>query len=232
MSIVWIIKKKWYQLSLNPISPSTALCLAVILTDLVLSARIGAHFRGDAVMHITRIRMLHDTGFTNREPFIIFYEMISTYHTNIYHALLASITKMLSGNYLSTWYWSLLWAKILIVGAYYFASWTVFRNKKIAWLTTLFSLVSLAPTYFLNYPNQIGRHVFLTLTIAFFLQIWLREKSFAAVFKFACSLLVLCQIHALYAVYAALCLAPLLAIKLAYQIIKKTWYVCIFRCAG
>ena len=62
--------------------------------DVWLGLRAGTHVEGDAGYNIARVRLLLDAGLSNWDPLVAEPHFEPVYHTNLYHALIASSAQL------------------------------------------------------------------------------------------------------------------------------------------
>jgi len=128
----------------------------VLLADLILGARVGANFRGDAVLHLARVRFLLDHGLSNRDPFIAGDYFFPIYHTNLLHALCASCAQITGLDPQSVWFTALSWGKLLIASGVYYLAFCVFGQRWLGWAAAVFVTAWHGPVDFAIYPNKLA----------------------------------------------------------------------------
>ncbi len=195
--------------------------MAFLAFDMIMGARVGAFLAGDAQVHLTRIRYLLAHGFGNQDPFIEVPGFFSTYHTNLFHALQASCSQLIGVDFLGTWFMNWPVNKLMFAAASYYLAWTVFKNRWIAWVVGLFFLYMKCTTSFSVYPNQTGMNVFVTLTIAFAIQVCREPKSMIAIARLAMCTFVLGQFHGLYVGFACVAVGPSLTVVMCWRAAKN-----------
>ena len=205
-------RELWALVRAEP--PLPWLLLAALLC---LQARCGGWLDGDATFHLGRIRVLLEHGFTNRDIYLAQYHFQHVYHTNLLFPLYASAAQLTRQSYLASWFGTEPWAKLLVAAGHYALGYALTRQRFAAWLLALCMLAANAGETYALYPN--------TLCVGFLLPTLLglalahavrRDRDWCSVAQLAALDAVLAQIHALYAVYAALLLAPLLVLSLAW----------------
>jgi hypothetical protein len=185
----------------------------ILLAGLLwLQVRVGAYFGGDATFHLGRVRVLLDHGFTNRDIYLKDYYFQHIYHTNLLFPLYASASQLSGQSYLATWFHSQAFAKLLVAAGHYVLGFAVTRRKLPAWLLALTVITANAGETYTTYPNTVAVGWLLPLQLAAAYTLLARDAKlrYAAVVA-ACSF-VTAQVHALYAVYAGLAMAPALVV--------------------
>ncbi len=194
---------------------------ALLLADLVCSARAGAILYGDALVHLARIRQLLDHGFSNVDPFLGGSHFWHYYHTNLFHALFAACAAITPTDYLGAWHASLPLAKLLIAGGISYLAWCVFERQWVAWVAAVFFLFSQAPVTFLIYPNKLAPYWIIPTLIGFTVSACRGPCRWQAPVMIAGAMLVLGQWHGLYVLYAGLLLGPLLVTAAVARLVRR-----------
>ncbi|GJM26925.1 MAG: hypothetical protein DHS20C16_33400 [Phycisphaerae bacterium] len=194
---------------------------AFVVFEMVMAGRTGAFLKGDAQIHLARIRFLLANGFSNQDPFIEVPGFFATYHTNLMHALQASCSQLTFVDFLGVWATSWIWTKLMIVAASFYLAWTVFGHRWTGWVVGLFFLFLSSTIPFVVYPNQSSMKIMVPLVIAFAIQLCRNPDSIIAVIRLAAGTFVLGQFHGLYAGFVCLAVGPLLLIALGWKTVKR-----------
>ncbi|MDD9936593.1 MAG: hypothetical protein OXT09_23480 [Myxococcales bacterium] len=184
----------------------------LIGADLVLGTLAGTFLSGDTFFHVARIRMMADHGFNNLDPYIAEPAFGRIYHTNLYHALLAACSTLTGMDPIAAWSATLIWAKLIIGAGAAYLSYTVFRSRPIALLSALLIMLWQGPVTFANYPNRVAGWP-IALCLAFAVQWWREPERLQPPLKLCAAVLILAQLHALYALIAALALGPVMVVR-------------------
>ncbi|MCP3903960.1 MAG: tetratricopeptide repeat protein [Planctomycetes bacterium] len=191
--------------------------IAIVLGDLVLSARVGSILGADAVVHVARVRFLLEQGLSNRDPFIGGDFFYPSYHTNLIHALLASAAQATRTDPLVTWFSSLAAAKALVVSGAWYAGWAIFRSRAAAWVAALFVLGSRGPVTFMLYPNQLAPWFLVPVLLGCVVRTIVDGPDRNRAIAIAAVMLVVAQTHAIYAVFVAMTIAPVFTVWAVIQ---------------
>jgi len=224
VAVAWgclhVTSHRWWKDIGRLVIASISIELLILTVHLVLGALVGAHFADDAKIHIARIRFLLDHGFSNLDPFLSVKYFFPYYHTNILHGLYASCAQLTGMEAVGVWYGSLPWAKLVIVSASYWLGWCLFERQWVAWVIALFVVAWKAPITFVVYPNKIAPLWLVVAMLGFAVQACQSPDKWIHPLKLTAASLVLGQVHSLYAIFAAMALAPLFACLLVYRILK------------
>lgn len=216
----------------NPIGASQFLAFfgaAVLVFDLFQASIYGGYLDGDAAFHVARIRMLLDHGFNNWDPYVYPYQFSGAYHTNIYHALLATCSQILGQSYILCWSTALVWAKLVIAASHYYLARKIFQHSAAGWISVLaFTLWpfnalpvdgALRWTYLLL-PHNLAPLWLFPLMIGGLMSAW-RQQYWHATLLLGAVGLILCEVHMLYGAFFSCLLAPLVFWQCASQTIQK-----------
>ncbi|MHC4946693.1 MAG: hypothetical protein ACYTG1_00315 [Planctomycetota bacterium] len=189
---------------------TAGLCLEllVVAVDMVLGFRVGTYLSGDAVVHLGRVRFLLDHGFSNLDPNIAAPHFYSIYHTNLLHALLAAADRLTPADHLEAWVAFLAWTKLLVAGAVFCLARRITGRDAPAWAAVVFTIVLTGPVFFMAYPNKLAPWFALPLLVAFAARAWERPDDWRGAVRLAAGVLVVGQLHGLYALFAFMILAP------------------------
>jgi len=210
--------RAWRELA-DLAAAAMSLELFIVIALLVLAARAGSHFDGDTIFHLARVRFLGDHGLTNQSPYFEFPAFVGVYHSNLFHALLAAGASVTRTDDFAMWRATLAWANVVAMGGCYTLAWQVFGRQAAAWTAAIAAGVSLAPVTMLTYPNKLAAFWLLTLMIGFAVEALRAGARWDLAFKLAATSFVLGQVHALYAVFGGLVVAPVLLVAL----VKRLW---------
>lgn len=216
-ALVEIVRRGWWR-ELWPILRSLVVIEALfLLFDFVLAARVGTAIFGDASVHLGRARFLIDHGFNNMDPWVGEDTFFPIYHTNLLHALVASAAQITRVDLFVCWQMLLPVAKLLIaVGIFHF-TWAIFLRPWPAWAAALFFAATQTPVHFLAYPNKLAPFWLIPSLIAIAIQAVTRTCDRGAARAFVVGMLVLAQIHTLYALFAIVILAPAIGVNLIWR---------------
>jgi len=195
--------------------------LLIVVVDMAAGGVVGGFTHGDAVVHHARIRALLDHGFNNFDPFVGPPYFFPIYHTSLYHALYAACSQLTGVQYMSAWYASLPWAKLLVASGAYYMAWSVFGRRRPAWIAAIFTVGCQGPVTFLIYPNKLAPYWILPLMIGFTVQAFRTSVAWHPALKLAVGSLVLGQMHGLYAAFAGLILGPVLGVTAVWHLLKR-----------
>lgn len=192
-----------------------------VAVDLVLSAWGGGHMVGDSWFHLTRIRFLLDHGLQNQDPYVEFAANVSIYHTNLYHAVIAAGAQLTQTDALTMWIMTFTWAKLVAFCGCYLLGWAIFERHWAAWIVALVTLTPRVAVTYLLYPNQLSFYWLLAMMMAFAIHAVRHDATWRSALLIAAGAFVLGQVHALYAFFAGLTLAPALAVLLIVNLFRK-----------
>ena len=221
VALAWLARsgaqrEVWAQLRAEP--PLPWLLLACLLW---LQARSGGWLEGDAQFHLARMRVLLEHGFTNRDIYLADDHFQAIYHSNLLYPLYASIAQLTRQSYLDSWFYTEPWAKLLVAAGHYVFAYALTRQRFAAYLFALCAITANAGETYALYPNTLCVGFLLPMLLGIGFAFAARENlGLRAVGQLAALDFLLAQIHALYAVYAALLLAPVLLVALLLQ---RTW---------
>lgn len=214
-------RRKWWGGMFRLLLAGVCVETLLVLTDMILSARVGSFFIGDARVHLSRIRFLLDHGFSNLDPFCSEPYFYPIYHTNILHALYAAATQISGGDHLTVWFASLPWGKLVGASGVYYMVWSIFGRKWPAWIAALCVLSHQAPVTFMVYPNKLAPFWLAPYMVGFAVQACRAETSPRTWIKLAAGALVLGQVHGLYAIYAAGMVLPVIGAVLLFRLVRR-----------
>lgn len=184
--------------------------MLIVGIDLVLGARVGTTFAGDARVHLGRIRFFLDHGISNLDHYSAVPYFYPIYHTNILYPLHAAAAQLTDGNHIRVWHAALPWGKLLIAAGPFYLVWTVFNRRWPAWLSAVYVVAVQGPVTFLIYPNKLAPFWAAPYLFAFAVQACRPDAPRRAVVKLAAGALIIGQIHGLYALFSAACILPVL----------------------
>lgn len=183
--------------------------LAVVLFDLIVSARVGAILGADAIVHVSRIRFLAEHGLLNIDHFVAERYFYPIYHTNLLHAFMASATQLTRLDAIEVWYQSLIFAKVLVVSGAWFAGWSIFRSAPAGWMTALFMLGARGPVTFTLYPNQMAPWFLVPVLIGFIVRAFVDGPNRCNIVAIAVIMMVTGMTHNMYVVFIMISIAPI-----------------------
>jgi len=186
--------------------------LLIVAVDLVMSARVGTILGADAIVHVGRVRFLLEHGLVNDDPFVTGSHFYPIYHTNLLHALLASVAQLTGRDPATIWFGSLVVAKLLVVSGGWYAGWAIFRSRAAAWMTAIFLLGARGPVLFTLYPNQLAPWFLLPVLLGFVVRAIADGPDRRHAIGIAATTVVMGQTHAMYVVFVAMSVAPAVAI--------------------
>jgi len=207
-----VLSRAWRPLA-GMMSWPVAVGLAVLALDAAVGMLVGGHVMGDALVHLARIRFLVDHGFSNVDPFVGHGYFYPIYHTNLIHALYAACVTLTGVDHVSVWWVSLGWAKLLVTSGAYYLAWSVFRKRLAGWAAALFSLVIWGSVPYVLYPNKIAPLFVCAVMFGVAVRMLATGCTWRRCVLLAIGSLLLGEIHALYGAFAALALAPPLAVR-------------------
>lgn len=222
LAVAYVTHRRWWGDIGKLVVAGVTIELLILVLDMVMGARVGAFLGGgDERLHIARIRFLLDHGISNDDPFVAVRYFFPIYHTNLLHTLYAACSQITRIDYLGVWYMSLVWAKLLIVSAYYYMGWCVFQRRWVAWVVALFALGWLAPVTYMVYPNKLAPHWLIPMMLGFGVQACRTSCSWSSPLKLAVGSLLLGQVHSLYAVFAGIALGPVLTGAFLIRLLRR-----------
>jgi len=219
--VLYATMRRWWGDIAKLLASGVSIGALIVLLDLIMAARVGGHFGGDARLHLARIRFLLEHGISNQDPFVDFPCFFAIYHTNLIHALQASCSQLTGIDYLGVWSASLVWAKLVIAGACYFLAYCVFRRRWAAWASAILFVTWRGPVTYVVYPNQLASYWLVPLMIGFAVQAARPQGAWSVPLKLAAGSLVLGQVHGLYAVLGGMVIAPALGGLLLIRMIRR-----------
>lgn len=220
-ALVYITHRGWWRDISRLVITGLGVELLIVVTDLVMSARVGGFMRGDSKVHVARIRDLLEHGLNSLDPYVAGEHFFSYYHTNILHALHAACVQLTRVDIFDEWFISLVWAKLVVASGCYFMGWALFDRRWAAGLTMVFVLAQQAPVTFLVYPNKIAPLWLLPIMVGFAVEVFRSPLGWKTPLKLAAGSLVLGQVHALYAVFAGIALAPFLVVLFVIRLLRR-----------
>lgn len=211
---IWLVRelvRSWPWRWPRP-QPLALLAFALITLDMVLGLRAGTYFRGDANYHLARVRMLLSFGFNSWDPMAPGPHFDTTYHSNLYHALIAAAAQFSGQHAIDGWGYTWFWAKLMAASATYHLAWVMLGQRWLAWSAACLFAIFMAPSSVLTYPNTLAVFGLLPLVLAFMVQAWTGKLSFIPALGLGASAVVLVEFHALYYIFACLLAGPVLLV--------------------
>ncbi|MDH5676751.1 MAG: hypothetical protein OEZ06_31830 [Myxococcales bacterium] len=206
---MWLVKRPW---SLPRPSAVGSLASLVLLSDLWLATRTGGHQSGDATYHVGRIRLLLDHGFNQWDPFVAKEVFDRIYHTNLYHALMATCADVTGLDPLEVWAYSWPFAKLVAAAASAELAFVLTGRSWLSWLAASMTAVWTAPGAIGLYPNQLAPQWLLVLAIAVVVRQLHEGPSRRGALELAAIACVLPQVHGLYWIFLCMLVGPLLLV--------------------
>jgi len=196
-------------------------CSALLVCDGVLGARVGSHVFGDSAFHIGRVRMLLGEGLGSWDVLLPGHQFESTYHTNLYHALLA-VSAQLSGLDPGA-AWVAMWpvTKLMTWACAYELALRVFGDERCAWIAALSAGVSFVTQSAFPVPNTLCCFALLPFGLACSLRLLKSEPAAQDAAWVGVASLVIAQVHILYAVFLLLWTLPLLGVRALCRVRHK-----------
>jgi hypothetical protein len=209
-AVAWLIRDLVCSPRWPRLSPVALLGSLVIAADMRMGLRVGGYFAGDAKYHMARIRMLHTYGFNSWDPLVSGHRFDPVYHSNLYHALIASAGQLTGLSAPEAWAFTLFWAKLAAAAATFRLAEVMFGQPWLAWCAAVVFAISMAPSQVLLYPNTLAVYALLPLGLAFAIEALSVERRLHAAIGLAATAVVLVEVHALYYIFLCLLVAPLL----------------------
>jgi hypothetical protein len=225
---LWVlISQRAYRALWPSLRTEPPLAVALLLGLLWLQGRHGGWLDGDATFHVGRMRVLLQHGFTNRDIYLSEYHFQHVYHSNLLFPVYASAAQWTHQTLLCTWFWTEPWAKLMVAAGHYVFAYALLRQRLAAWLTALTVVIANAGETYTLYPNTLCVGFLLPMLLGLGLSMAARRSGgLRSIAQLAGLSALLAQIHALYAVYAALLLAPVWLVALALgSSARERWFV-------
>jgi hypothetical protein len=198
-----------------------ALAVLVIVTDMVMGLRAGGYLNGDARFHIARIRMLLSYGFNSWDAVLPGHKLEAAYHSNLYHALMASAAQLTRQEAPEAWVFTWFWAKLFAAAGIFQLAYAVMGQRYIAATAAAMFAVHMASYSVVSYPNTIAVYGLMTLGLAFLVEALTGKPSFWPAIGLGALCVVLVEWHALYYVFACFTLAPLLFARAGWLRLRR-----------
>jgi hypothetical protein len=190
----------------------------LLLALTFLQLRRGGWLDGDATFHLGRIRVLLEHGFSNRDIYLAVPHFQHVYHSNLLFPVYAAAAQLTGESYLRVWFHSEAFAKLLVAAGHFVLAYALSGSRRAGLLLALCMTTANAGETYALYPNTLAVGYLLPTLLGLGLQCLgpARERGWVLL-PMAALDFVLAQIHALYAVYAALLLAPVLLLALLWR---------------
>ena len=205
-----ISRQRWWGDMGKLLLAAASIQMLIVVADMVLGGLAGGHVRGDAMVHLGRIRFLLDHGLNNRDPCIPGDYFYPIYHTNLLHALYAACAQITKLAPVQVWFAGLPWTKLVIASGSYYLGWSVFGRRWAAWAVAIFVIGVNGPVPFLLYPNKLAPLWIFPIVAAFAIQAAQPNCSWKCCVKMAAGCLLLGQVHGLYALFMIVAFGPVL----------------------
>ena len=193
----------------------------LLLLDLSMGARAGTHLEGDAGYHVARVRQLLELGLNNWDPLIADLRLEPVYHTNLYHALIASSAQLVGCDPVLAWLEVWPFAKLLCAACAYQLTYVLFGQRWLGWLAATALGVRLATYSVLAFPNTLAPVALLPFGLAAAIEVVCAAPSYRPVLWLAAATLALAQVHDLNSVFLGILAVPCIALALAYRWLRK-----------
>ncbi|MCB9834342.1 MAG: hypothetical protein H6807_17900 [Planctomycetes bacterium] len=195
----------------------------VVLLGAVLwaDARIGSKLGADALIHMARIRQFLDHGLTNVDPFVKGDHFYGIYHTNLFHALMASAAQLCGTDQMGVWFAFLPFANLLVAGGIAFLAYRIFPLGWTSWLAALFFLADQGRIDFMTYPNKLAPFFLIPIVAGLLIQTLAGRPTRKQALQLGLVCLVIAQFHGMYAVFTAALVGPALLGFAAWQFLIK-----------
>ncbi len=201
--------------------------LAIVIGEMVFSARHGSILAADARVHLARIRFLFDHGLSNLDPFIEVPYPYPIYHTNLHHALFATGSKIMGADPLAFWFGSLPAAKLMIASGMAYLAWAVVGGRWAPWVAAVMVLVDRGPVSFSLYPNQLSPWFLMPIFIGVLARtlgaVWREPEApwWRRLPRIAAIALVIGMFHPLYAGFATVVASPILVGAAGWRLLRR-----------
>jgi hypothetical protein len=219
--VIELTRQRWWRDLGKLIAAAASIELLIILADVALGARVGAHLDGDTRVHLARVRFLVDHGFSNCDPFVAGSFFFPIYHTNILHAVYAACSQIMGVDHFGVWYASLVWGKLMIASGMYFLVWCIFERSWPAWLAAVCMVGAFGPVNFIVYPNKLAPLWLIPCMMAFAVQALTAPWTWRCAVKLGALALVLGQVHGLYTVIVLLGVAPVIGVVGLFKVARR-----------
>jgi hypothetical protein len=180
--------------------------------DMWLGLRAGTHVEGDAGYHIARIRMLLDSGLCNWDPLVAQPRLDTIYHTNLYHALIASSAQLTGQDAGAAWLGTWPFAKLLTAAGAYQLARVAIGERWHGWLAAITTSVFLSSYAVLPFPNTLAPAAILPMALAAGVSALCTPRSLRPACWIAVGSVTLAEMHALNALFLGLVLVPCLSL--------------------
>jgi len=227
VALILISQRRWWFDLGKLLVGAASFGLLILILDLILGSRVGAHGGGDAILHMARIRFLLENGISNQDPYVEVPAFFVIYHTNLYHALQAACAQLLQTDHFAVWFVSLVWAKLVVAGGCYYLGWCVFGRPWPAWTTALLMVGWLGPRTYLAYPNHLASYWLIPLALGAAVSAWQQPRAWSTPLKLGAAMLVLGQVHGLYAIFVGLVTLPVFSLLFVGRLVgrRPRWHL-------
>lgn len=186
-------------------------CALAIATVVYLSMRAGSATAGDARFHMARVRSLFDEGFNQWDPYVTGHIFTRVYHTNLLHALLASIAQLTGQAPHATWIYSAPFATLAVAAGAFGLVHSACERRGLAWGAAAMASIWAAPIRFSLYPNRLAPALLLALAFGYTCALWQRPARATAI-KLSLCAAVVGAVHPLYALFLLVLALPCLGL--------------------
>jgi hypothetical protein len=228
LALAWLLRERAFRELWTLTKAESPLPWLLLACLLWLQARSGGWLDGDATFHLGRMRVLLQHGFSNRDIYLAEDYFQSVYHTNLLFPVYASIAQLTHQSYLDSWFYTEPWAKLMVAAGHYVFAYALTRQRFAAYLLALIAITANAGETYALYPNTLCVGFLLPMLLgvgfAFAARIDTRQRVLG---QLAALDFLLGEVHALYAVYAALVLAPVLVVALLFGRARRERVLCV-----
>jgi len=179
--------------------------------DVLLGLRAGTHIEGDAGYHIARVRLLLEAGLSNWDPLVAQPRFDAIYHTNLYHALIASSAQLTRQDAGVAWVATWPFAKLLTAAGAYQLARVALGERWHGWIAAITTTVFLTSYAVLPFPNTLAPAAILPMSLAAAVSALCTPHSLRPALWLGAGAVALAELHALNALFLALVVVPCLA---------------------
>ena len=189
--------------------------------DMWLGLRAGTHVQGDAGYHIARVRLLVDAGLCNWDPLVAAPTFDPIYHTNLYHALIASSAQLTGQDAGTAWIATWPFAKLLTAAGAYQLARVVIGERWHGWLSAITTSVFLSSYSVVPFPNTLAPVAILPMALAAGVSALCTPRSLRPACWVAAGSVTLAELHALNALFLGLVLVPSLVLLWLVYLVRR-----------
>jgi hypothetical protein len=219
LAVVGLARDRYWLTLFGKPSLAAAICGMWLAFDLWLGARAGSHVEGDAGFHLARIRLLGAYGFNNWDPLLSGQHFEPIYHTNLYHSLIAACAQLTRLDPGAAWVWVWPFAKLLAAANASELAVAVLGLRACGYVAAVTCSACLATSSTLVFPNTLAPYALMPFALACAVDVLSRPRFRSALWLGVASV-VLAQTHLLYALFLALSVAPVLALRFVDALVR------------